>query len=613
MGTLTVNATNGQTVAAGASYTVSYPAGKSAADYLATGAKITTSDGSIYSVTVSLGGSSITITNPTGREIASGGFDYLDLNNAGIVARFGANGESDVLLGPQSEEVKLVSSTTNPLTGKVEILPTIGGGKRQVIRAAIEAAARSNALLLPAHSPAPLWQASKVYYSGQIVRSIVAGSTNNLYLAFGSVPFGQSYGTSAGSGGPSGIGPALITDNTICWEYIGASTSTGTFPLESTVVPTTSTDVTNGYLCNVLPANLTAMGLTQYVRNTITSQLVSLANSNLTDVVTLRHKNAGSVAAPFRPVSSGKSVARFTTNAKKWIALKTNGPMYQYTNAIQAIKVNGQLLSECGTFPFMGATDAGGGAWLLDVSRFPSGDKHIEIFIQGAPSTVIFDTYLLPEEVMYPTEVVNDFKIAIEGDSVADMTYGGSFCWFSRYEFMLSEMLGATSAYNNCIGGTSIVSNSGGAKTNYMERLDDIILFQPDLLIISGTHNDVGLTQGQMDTALWAYLNAVRAALPNVTICIQGGNCLSAGLASQQPNETRLKNSYNAWPGDKSNTLFVDVLNTTPNLILSSATGYYYHSTGVPSGYTDGHPCFWYYKHLVPIVANAIRKFYRAS
>ena len=122
MGTLTVNATNGQTVAAGASYTVSYPAGKSAADYLATGAKITTSDGSIYSATVSLGGSGITITNPTGRAIASGGFDYLDLDNAGIVARFNSLGEGDVLLGPKNTEARLVSSENNLLTGGLDIL-----------------------------------------------------------------------------------------------------------------------------------------------------------------------------------------------------------------------------------------------------------------------------------------------------------------------------------------------------------------------------------------------------------------------------------------------------------------------------------------------------------
>ncbi len=81
MGTLTVNATNGQTVAAGASYTVPYPAGKSAGSYLTTGAKITTSDGSYYSVIVALGVAGITVTNPTGRAIASGGFDYMDLQS----------------------------------------------------------------------------------------------------------------------------------------------------------------------------------------------------------------------------------------------------------------------------------------------------------------------------------------------------------------------------------------------------------------------------------------------------------------------------------------------------------------------------------------------------
>ena len=122
MGTLTVNATNGQTVAAGASYTVPYPAGKSAGSYLTAGAKITTSDGSIYSATVSLGASIITITNPTGRSIASGGFDYLDLQNAGVVARFNALGEGDILLGPKNTERILAEYQTDSSGNVVGLL-----------------------------------------------------------------------------------------------------------------------------------------------------------------------------------------------------------------------------------------------------------------------------------------------------------------------------------------------------------------------------------------------------------------------------------------------------------------------------------------------------------
>jgi hypothetical protein len=92
MGTLTVNATNGQTVAAGASYLVPYPAGTSEDDYLTTGAKITTSDGSIYDVTASMSASGITVTNPTGRSIASGGFDFMDLtsNEFAVTVKFNA-------------------------------------------------------------------------------------------------------------------------------------------------------------------------------------------------------------------------------------------------------------------------------------------------------------------------------------------------------------------------------------------------------------------------------------------------------------------------------------------------------------------------------------------
>jgi hypothetical protein len=89
---LTVNATNGKTVPAGETYLVPYPADASAADYLETGAKITTSDGAIYSVSVILTESGITVTNPTGRSIASGQFEFLDLYSSEPVSGGGSGG-----------------------------------------------------------------------------------------------------------------------------------------------------------------------------------------------------------------------------------------------------------------------------------------------------------------------------------------------------------------------------------------------------------------------------------------------------------------------------------------------------------------------------------------
>jgi len=503
-------------------------------------------------------------------------------------------------------------SSHNLVTGKDEILPTIGGGKRQAIRTAIEAAARSNAFLLPPHSPAPTWAPTTLYIKGQIVRGAAVGSTNNLYMMFGSVPYGTGYGTSAGAGGPSGIGPALITDGGCCWEYIGAATSVGTYPLYSTVIPVTSTDVMNGYFAFADSANLTAMGLTNSKRISTTDPLGTLTNGPLTNAVTLRYKNTGSFAAPNRTASSaGKPCFRFLTNAKKWLALKPSGPLYQYSINLQAVKVNGQFLSECGSIPSFAATSSNI-VRLFDLSRFPAGDKEIEIFIQDALTTVVYDTYLQPEEYIYQLEGANNFKIALEGDSIGDMTYGGSHTQYSRYEIMLQEMLGSKNAFNNCIGATSLISNNGGAKTNYLERLEDIILFEPDLLVVSGIHNDTTTTQQQTTDALAIYLNAVRTALPYCTICIQGGNLLSAE-SGQDAIEQKLLNAYNAWTGDKSNTLFVPILTGTYPLVAASATGYFFKGNNSPVGYTDGHPCWWYYKHIVPIVANAIRKFYRAS
>ena len=117
MGTLTVNATNGQTVAKGASYLVPRPSGKSLGNYQTSGATITTSDGSVYPVTVSFGALGITVTNPTGRDIESGKFDFIDLQTSGILARFNASGETEVLMGPRNTEVSMVKATVDPVSG----------------------------------------------------------------------------------------------------------------------------------------------------------------------------------------------------------------------------------------------------------------------------------------------------------------------------------------------------------------------------------------------------------------------------------------------------------------------------------------------------------------
>ena len=68
-------------VAAGATFTANYPTGKARKDYIQSGAILVVGQSTYTSPTVSLGASSITITNPTGRAIAAGTRVILSLNS----------------------------------------------------------------------------------------------------------------------------------------------------------------------------------------------------------------------------------------------------------------------------------------------------------------------------------------------------------------------------------------------------------------------------------------------------------------------------------------------------------------------------------------------------
>ena len=115
------------------------------------------------------------------------------------------------------------------------------------IRAAMEAANRVNIFSQPPLLPAPTWQATTLYYGSAVVRGAGAAS-GNLYLCVGSsTSEGSASGTSAATVGPTGTLPSVQIDGTVAWHYIGKATSTGTYPLISTIKPAVSTDVMTGF------------------------------------------------------------------------------------------------------------------------------------------------------------------------------------------------------------------------------------------------------------------------------------------------------------------------------------------------------------------------------
>tara|TARA_R110000868_G_scaffold59182_6_gene181775 strand:+ start:1254 stop:2756 length:1503 start_codon:yes stop_codon:yes gene_type:complete len=480
-----------------------------------------------------------------------------------------------------------------------------------VARAAIEAARKNNAYTTPPWGPAPTWAALTVYRGGMVTRGLTAGSTTNLYLCAGSTSGEGGNGTSAAATGPTGTGSALITDGTVVWQYIGQTSSTGTVPYYSTVTPTTSSDVMNGYIAVVDQGNYAAMGLTN-TNLTSGAPLVRLTNTVLTNAITPQPKNSGTVGSPTRNSSSIKTVARFVTNSKKWIAFTAANSVYQYSNVIRQIKVNGRFLSEQAYLGYTGST-INPGAILLDLSSFPAGNKVIEVLVSDTFAAIFTGIAVGVDEFVYPYGPVNNFKIALEGDSITDMTYLSAYDTTCRFEMMLNEWLGCDNVYNNAIGGTGIISDNSSAATTYAGRLADIVTFAPTLLIINGAHNDVDKsTPGAIRQALYlAYLRAARTALPNCTICLTGNHLLATETVSTQvTSEEDLSAAFTAFAD--SNSFFVPILTATPRM-LNSANGYMFQQGGVPAAYTNSHPVSWYYYHIVRYVADKIYAYYSAQ
>lgn len=104
----------------------------------------------------------------------------------------------------------------------------IAGGSSLVstVKGSVAAAASSNSVInQPLIAPAA-WAATTAYVTGQAVTN-----NSNAYICC-------TAGTSAGSGGPSGVGSAQITDGTAVWYYWGPSWTTAALAPTVTVTGT---------------------------------------------------------------------------------------------------------------------------------------------------------------------------------------------------------------------------------------------------------------------------------------------------------------------------------------------------------------------------------------
>lgn len=477
----------------------------------------------------------------------------------------------------------------------------------------------NNPQVLAPWSAAPTWAINTVYGAGQVVRGTGADASN-LYLMAGNNTTVNAEGTSAAAGGgPSGIGAALITDNTCRWLYVGKATAVDTVtPFLSTASLTTSTDEMNGYFQNITTATASAIGLSGYRPVNVTGTFGTeayftggLFNSRGAEQV--NGGNSGTAASPSYPASKQRGSLKFVTNARKWIGLNSQNSVI-LKNSSYDIIVNGRRLSET---PLVYGADNSGRVHLFNLSKFPEGLKTIEVRVSDSiQSRIAFEVHAAEGDFVMPFENPNRWRMAFEGDSITQGTYIAAFkpqYWIER---IVGDHLGCDAVYNNAEIGTGLINSY--SKTVYMDRMQDLVAFAPDVVVLGGCHNDSGNDATYNSTtrraAALAYFQALRSSLPNAIVVVIGaqllqGEVLTAGATTQQQVEVDIKAAFDTW-GDPNST-FIPLL-TDPKQRVTSANGRFYFASG-PAPYTDTHPIPGYYPYIGGLIAEKIKKFVLSS
>ena len=487
--------------------------------------------------------------------------------------------------------------------------------KASVIKQAIAAAAKRNRVIDSPWGPAPTWAVSTTYTGGRTVRG-TGSDAANLYLCVGNTTAvadatqaAARTGVSASSGtGPTGTGSALITDGTAMWIYFGKATAIGTIPLYSTVVPAASTDVMDGFLAVIAVSTYATLGLTETIA---TSSNPKFRISGVLPAAfgVFNGANSNTAASPTRPSYYTRPVIEIVTNSDTWIAIRPQASMTQHLQLV-GFEVNGQMLSESS---FVSTVATGTNAFLLNLASFGAGNKHIRMMYKGANVTnganLAYAIALPADTFAWPPVYANPVKIYVEADSLAQSSaIVGQIDPARHIETMIASQLGFSDAYNGAIGGTGIIANNGG-KTNYADRLPDLIAYAPDIVYFGGIHNDNdsgSTTSAVKQAAFLAYFQAFRAALPHTPIIIVPYQVLRSenltGFALTTEND--LIAAVTAW-GD-TNCLVIPLLSAAQTRQLSS-TGRFFQNT---SPYIDQHPWPPYYMYFKDVVVNGIKDFF---
>lgn len=377
------------------------------------------------------------------------------------------------------------------------------------LRALAAQAAASNPLDAPPLRPAADWTASTDYEAGVVVRN---GA--NLYLC-------RSSGTSAASGGPTGMGApgtnADIADGSAEWVYAGPPVVTTADPAAPTVSSTPT-----------LPG-----GLTSHAGPVAQAGSFRFAGG----IPTLNGSLPGSqVSFPCVTINAGGTGGNIGLNNGRscygWSATwVTDAPQMaigvSYNRTPANIIIDGRRL-------LPGGVQGGGGGnpayFVLDFTA-AGGRAARTITIEDYGNIGFAGVWVDPASTVSAPIAARTIRAAFFGSSIEcggnSFPLRGDLGWTAQ----AAKLLGWQDARNLGLGGTGYINSQGGTALNYAGHIADATAIAPDVVVVGGPINDQLETPAAITAAAAAFLGQVRTALPGTLIIALGTFPAASGPA----------------------------------------------------------------------------------
>lgn len=202
------------------------------------------------------------------------------------------------------------------------------------------------------------------------------------------------------------------------------------------------------------------------------------------------------------------------------------------------LAIDDVLWSESENMKGVLSTDASPSGWVK--ITFPT-QKMRKITIRwSAGGNGFAGVYVLPTRKVWSPNMPSP-KVMYVGDSLSTGT--SSNIAGSCYTDRIDQLCGFVKSNVSGVGSTAFVNNGLGTQPRYIERIQDVIDFNPDLLFVQCSVNDDSHPSETIKTRVKEYINAVKNIMGDKPIIVLGICGRYTTLAFN--NETAVKTAIN--------------------------------------------------------------------